>query len=101
MFSSAAFVKENVKLCNSKGRRHFVFHDLYFYSIADIMAIIALDSPASANIKPERGVELERAAPCCCFGVSIHDPYFFSDLVDEDSAGVAFREGRCELSERL
>ncbi len=73
-----------------KGGRAFVLYNLDPDARTNIGRIVwALDAGNATDVHPDGGIELQGAAPCGRFGVAEHDADLFSDLVDENSAGVA------------
>ncbi len=84
------FVEEDVKFCDLKGGCHFIFYNFYFDAVSDFGAVGGFDSTDAADIEADGGVEFEGFTTGGRFGIAEYDADFFSDLVDENRAGVAF-----------
>ena len=83
------------------GGAHFVFNNFDFHAVSNISVVRTFDRSNSSDVHTNGRVKLESLSPCCCFGISKHHADFFADLVDENSAGVAFGKCRSKLTKRL
>src|SRR5208283_3265211 len=80
--------------------RYLVLDDLYPGTVTDNV-LTFLDRTDPSDVEPHGGVELERVASRRSFGRAVHDPYFHSDLVGENNAGLRLTDSGYELAERL
>ena len=96
-----AVVEKDVELRLSKGRCHFVFHDLRLHVIANGVAGNVLDRIFAADIDADAGVEFQRLAARGGFRIAEHHPDFFADLVGENARGLRLGEQGGEFAKRL
>ena len=99
-FARNTFTVHDVKLAFTERRRHFVLRYLNLGAVAHHPVSI-LDCPDSPDIQPQGGIELEGPAAGCRFGTAKHHADLFTNLVDEDEAGIRLKNYGRELAKRL
>jgi hypothetical protein len=98
--SRDALAVHHVELGLAEGRCELVLDDLHAGAAAD-RGLAVLDGADAANVHAYRRVELERAATRCRLRVAEHHADLLAQLIDEDQAGLRFRDDAGELAERL
>src|SRR5215472_818166 len=96
-FAGDAFTVENVEFCFAEGRGDFVLHDFGASARADD-PVAVLDGLDAADVHSHGGIEFQRAAAGGSFRIAEHHADFFANLVDEDEAGLRFRNNGGELT---
>ena len=95
-----AFAEQNVKLGRLERRGHLVFHHFDLGLVAN--GVVALfDGAGTADVEPDRSVELERIPARGGFGRAKHDADLHADLVDEDHHAVGLLDVGREFAQRL
>ena len=82
-FLGDTFVIKNVELTFLKRRRHLVLNDLDTGLVSQNL-VTFLYGTDPTDVEPHRGIELERIAARCGFGVTEHHADLHTDLVDKD-----------------
>ena len=79
-----AFAIHDVKIDDFERRSNFVFDNFDAGLAADNVFLI-FNGTDAANVDANRGIEFQRVAAGCGFGVAEHDADFHANLVDEDN----------------
>ena len=95
-----ALAVHHVELGDAERRRDLVLHDLDAHPVADRVRA-ALDRLDAADVEPDAGVELERAAAGRRLGIAEHHADLLAQLVGEDERGVRAAHRAGELAQRL
>src|ERR1043166_4355431 len=95
-----ALAVHHVELRLAEGRRDLILDDLHTRAAADD-DVAVLDARDAADVDADRRVEFERAAARGGFRIAEHHADLLAQLVDEDQAGLALRDGAGEFSKRL
>ena len=99
-FARDAFAVDDVELGFPERRCDLVLDDLYFGAIADYYFAF-LDGGDAADVGANGGIEFQRAATRGGFGITKHHSDFFANLVDENQAGIRFRNVAGEFAHGL
>src|ERR1700730_285404 len=99
-FAPDALAVDDVELCLAERRGYFVLYNFCARARAD-HSVSFLDRLDAPDVYSDPGVNIQRAAAGGCLGIAKHDADFFADLVDEDQAGLRFRNDRGQLAQRL
>src|SRR5262249_3674759 len=93
-------VKHDVELADAERWGNLVLDHLDFDPAAHRLGA-DFDSINAANIKANRGVELESPATWLRFGVAKHDANLLTQLIGEDNGSLGVVDGPCQLAQRL
>ena len=88
-FLADPFAVDNVKFSHAERRGHFVLDHLDLGVVTDNFRAV-LQSFSLADIQPDGGIELQRAAAGRRFRIAVHHADLLTQLVDENHRTIGF-----------
>src|SRR3989338_3390152 len=95
-----AFVIENVKFTSSERRSNFVFDDFNLDPIADNF-FAGLNLSCLPDLDSHRRIEFQSHASGSRLGISEHNPYLHSQLIDKNNGSFGLGNDRRQFSQSM